>query len=205
MTPIPCRTDFAYYAEKFFNKNGRAVEVGVFNGEFAKHNLETWSGKYYLVDTWDFRPEDEARGINDKNTCDWKVVEKELITNINPYHDRVKIHKEYSIKAAQDYPDGFFDWIFIDAGHDYENVKADLTAWWPKLRDGGLFSGDDYGLSVDSKELHPLTAERWESKFQMWARVYKWGTAQALEEFGREIHVTWMNDRYKTPAWYLIK
>lgn len=36
------------------------------------------------------------------------------------------------------------DIIHIDAGHDYASVMADLKAWWPLLRPGGVLIGDDY-------------------------------------------------------------
>ncbi|RVT94944.1 class I SAM-dependent methyltransferase [Sphingomonas crocodyli] len=36
------------------------------------------------------------------------------------------------------------DVIHIDAGHDYASVMADLSAWWPVLKPGGLYIGDDY-------------------------------------------------------------
>jgi predicted O-methyltransferase YrrM len=36
------------------------------------------------------------------------------------------------------------DVLHIDAGHDYYSVMADLKAWWPQLKDGGVLVGDDY-------------------------------------------------------------
>jgi len=36
------------------------------------------------------------------------------------------------------------DVLHIDAGHDYLSVMADLKAWWPQLKDGGILIGDDY-------------------------------------------------------------
>ncbi len=36
------------------------------------------------------------------------------------------------------------DAIYIDAGHDYDHVDADIKAWWPNLRPAGLMFGDDY-------------------------------------------------------------
>lgn len=36
------------------------------------------------------------------------------------------------------------DFIYIDGSHDYEDVKADLAAYWPLLSDTGVMIGDDY-------------------------------------------------------------
>jgi hypothetical protein len=36
------------------------------------------------------------------------------------------------------------DIIHLDGGHDYKTVLADIEAWWPMLRPGGYFIGDDY-------------------------------------------------------------
>ena len=34
--------------------------------------------------------------------------------------------------------------LHVDAGHDLLSVSADLEAWWPLLRPGGMLIGDDY-------------------------------------------------------------
>lgn len=49
-----------------------------------------------------------------------------------------------SVRAAALFPDEHFDFIFVDAAHDYDNVTADLRAWWPKLKVGGTAAGHDY-------------------------------------------------------------
>jgi hypothetical protein len=36
------------------------------------------------------------------------------------------------------------DVIHLDGGHEYEPVSADIRVWWPLLRQGGMFIGDDY-------------------------------------------------------------
>lgn len=34
--------------------------------------------------------------------------------------------------------------VFIDAGHDEDDVTADINAWWPTLAHGGVLAGDDW-------------------------------------------------------------
>lgn len=64
------------------------------------------------------------------------------------------------------------DYLYIDADHAYESVKADLEAWVPHVRPGGLILGDDYGndgypgvkLAWDEFErAHDLTFTRYQS------------------------------------------
>ncbi|WP_197231395.1 class I SAM-dependent methyltransferase [Novipirellula artificiosorum] len=49
-----------------------------------------------------------------------------------------------STKATRCFEDGELDFVFIDGDHSYQSVKADLTAWHPKLRPGGILLGHDY-------------------------------------------------------------
>ena len=49
-----------------------------------------------------------------------------------------------SVKASALFPDGGVDFCFIDGDHSRESVTADLNAWWPKVRPGGMLAGHDY-------------------------------------------------------------
>jgi len=94
---------------------------------------------FYCVDTW--------RGS--KEHQDFNEVQKDelyntFLSNMHRVDTRYQAIREKSIDAAQKTEDGFFDFIFLDASHEYEDVLADLENWYPKLKDGGTFAGHDY-------------------------------------------------------------
>jgi len=38
----------------------------------------------------------------------------------------------------------YFDFIYVDARHDFKGVTLDLELYWPKLKVGGIIAGHDY-------------------------------------------------------------
>lgn len=49
-----------------------------------------------------------------------------------------------SISASKRFKNNSLDFVFIDAAHDYESVKADILAWLPKVKNNGILAGHDY-------------------------------------------------------------
>ncbi len=91
-------------------------------------------------------------------------------------HDFMRNTKGISNIAAinSDYadtslPERFFDMVYIDAIHNYDNVKHDIYKSLPLVRPGGWIAGHDY---IDRPE-------------------YNFGVIQAVNEiFGRPEHVS---------------
>ena len=211
---VPCRDDLAGFAQKYFVQTGNAAEIGVFQGNFSKKNLKHWKQEYYAIDAWAFRPEDaKNRGghtANDKNFR--SNAENDM--NFNAAHDNMafagsRVHqiKNKSVDAAGSFPDHFFDWLYIDALHTEPAVRRDLAAWWPKLRPGGLLSGDDYGGTEHNNPM--VSVQRWEQYFGKANHCCRWGVIKAVHDFAKRhgvvVHVTWLHDCYHWAAWYIMK
>lgn len=49
-----------------------------------------------------------------------------------------------SVEMASKVADGGLDFAFIDADHSEAAVRADIEAWRPKIRRGGMLMGHDY-------------------------------------------------------------
>jgi len=57
---------------------------------------------------------------------------------------RVVVIKAFSPEVAHMFEDELFDWVYIDGNHKYDAVKKDLSAWYKKVKTGGLVAGHDY-------------------------------------------------------------
>ena len=78
---------------------------------------------------------------------------QEAFENLRAYHDRITFVYKQSEEAHKDYQDGFFDYIYIDADHDYGSVKNDMNVWWPKVKKGGILAGHDISMTGVKKAL----------------------------------------------------
>lgn len=131
------------------------VEVGTWKGQGVVHlaqqlleNRDKDNFKIYAIDLfedlWKFGNYEKLyEGFKIKHIA--KMFDYNLKSNkIDKYVTRIK---EYSHKAADQFEDGSVDFVFIDADHEFENVKKDIYAWLPKVKKGGIIAGHDYVAS----------------------------------------------------------
>lgn len=110
------------------------VEVGSWKGRSTHALLNGNEGTVTAIDTWQ-GSSDPKDGTHGKDTYD------EFITNCGAFPN-LKVVRKASVEAAKEFEDGSIDMVFIDAGHTYEEVKADIEAWLPKTK--VLICGHDY-------------------------------------------------------------
>lgn len=117
------------------------AEVGVLRGENAKEILNFLNiEQLILVDTWKDYVDYLSGGTETGLEKNYEEVKNKFSSN-----DKVKIIRDYSVNAANIFKDEYFDFIYLDADHSYNEVKKDLDIWFPKLKKFGVMCGDDYG------------------------------------------------------------
>jgi SAM-dependent methyltransferase len=165
-------------AEKF---DGQVKAVDWFQGS-PKTNL-AFSGKYFNI-----------RKIFDDN-----------IDNCPELKKRIEITQNTSIAACKKFDTEYFDVIFIDADHRYENIKKDIDLWLPKLKKGGLLCGHDCEviLTEGLKTLYDIYND------EDIAEVIHFGVCRAVTELGgkktKELNLSSPLEYMQTSIWYYQK
>ena len=127
----------------------RFVEIGCWLGDSSTHMAKAIkeSGKdieFFCVDTWRgsegigwMQPILDAHDGNLYPAWNKRMVDdgvRDFATSI----------QKPSVDAAAAFDDESLDFVFIDGDHRYDEVLADIDAWLPKLKTGGMLAGDDY-------------------------------------------------------------
>lgn len=130
-------------------KNSRGIELGVLHGDFSSKILDIVKPhQLFLVDPWKrFNdPDHLADSTNNVYQQDhdgrYYYVANRFKKEI--YNGVVSIMRKMSLEIAASFDDEFFDWIYLDANHSYQNVLNELMAYFPKVKSGGFILGDDF-------------------------------------------------------------
>jgi hypothetical protein len=129
----------------------RGAEIGVYKGGLSARLLKARPRLHLLlVDPWvgAERSSDSYKASGDRRAFDpqGKMDGYFRATRraVRFAGDRAEIIRAFSVEVAPRVPDASLDFVFIDGDHSYEGCSADIAAWTPKLRPGGLLGGHDY-------------------------------------------------------------
>ncbi len=103
-------------------QGGIVAELGTYRGDFARDIVAlNRPRELHLVD------------------IDYSLFEERGLTG-----DAVIRHVGFTHETIATFPDGHFDWIYIDADHSYEGCRRDAEAAAPKVRPGGYLAFNDF-------------------------------------------------------------
>ena len=126
-------------------KNAICAEVGVYQGELSQCILnKTNPKKLVLIDAWSTQVMKDNSDVQNSFTQEkFDQMYLNVLTKLQKY-DNVEIIRKNSIDAMKFFSDAYFDWVYIDASHEYQDVLDDLEIALIKVKPGGIIAGDDY-------------------------------------------------------------
>ena len=139
------------------------AEIGVDRGNhaWAMYNILD-PERLYLIDFW-LHNDKLHQKVHDRfkkyeNIYIYQMTSKEAVTNW--------------------FREDYFNFLYIDANHNYEAVKEDLELWWPKVKKYGILSGHDWNKP-------------------------KAGVEQAVREFSDKINLKFDICKNKRNFWFI--
>jgi len=139
------------------------VEVGTFLGKSAAYMADRIRAsakevRFYVVDPWDpTEYENWWIDIRKDPPAPWPVEElygkplveafEHCIRSVGAT-DWIRPSRASSVSVAEIFSDRTLAFVFIDANHLYEGISADIRAWRPKIKPGGILAGHDYRVKA---------------------------------------------------------
>ena len=158
-------------------RNKVVAEIGVDHGDFSELILKINSPqKLHLVDSWAYG---QRYHISLK-----QIIENKLKKEIA--NDTVQLNVGLSTDVLVNFPDEYFDWVYLDTDHTYQTTKAELAILKSKVKLNGIIAGHDYTIGN-------------------WVDNYRYGVIEAVNEFcvnenWEMIFLTAETDQYRSFA-----
>ena len=157
-------------------ENSIGIELGIAEGIYSSRMVKSGKFKWYY-------------GVDMYAGSQHDVEQYKRALKLVGLESNYSLLKMTFDEALDLFPDEYFDFIYVDGyAHTGEEGGKTFRNWWPKLKKGGMFAGDDY------HEKH-------------WPLVY-----MNVNDFCRkknlEINVTTETENIgycKYPTWYVFK
>lgn len=135
-------------------KNGIVAELGVDKGNFSEEILKrTQPNTLHLIDVWNSERYHKGLKTVVETKFEKEIESKKIILNLG-----------LSTEVSDQFPDAYFDWIYIDTEHSYQVTKAELEKYASKMKPGGIIAGHDYINGI-------------------WTTMIRYGVIEAVCEF----------------------
>jgi hypothetical protein len=95
-----------------------------------------WGGPtLHCVDEWDTWLQD-----GEFKRCNHAAAQ----AAVAPFASRAVVHELSPVDGAARFANGSLAFVYLDASHGFAELSAELTAWWPTVRVGGVIAGSNY-------------------------------------------------------------
>ena len=147
--------------------NGELHIIDWFKGNLTVDEEEEWYYREENAPIWRAHLESEAKKLN--------------------VEDRITIFEGDSREMIHKVKDGYYDFVFIDGGHEYDIVKSDIENGYKKLKPGGVLVLDDFTggkdvydrLNIKNATEEKLQKDTWDFN----GEIIHVGVVKAVHEF----------------------
>ncbi len=176
----------------------RVAEIGVADGQssiFLAEQLKQLGKDFtlHMIDSLDYGKKVQLK------TIIYHVMQSGL-------YDNIEIVPFDSLNASCRYPDGYFDFVFIDSSHEYNNTIAEIILWHRKIVDGGILAGHDI-FSEENPEVRKAVDEllpEMITRFPLINENPETGEI-SVDKFEPEKYLYTEQTENKNGIWYIIK
>lgn len=117
-----------------YGRGGMCLEIGSYKGKSARH-IASVCEKLFCVDTF-------MCSVDGQTQTEHSIYE-DFRNNTSEFGNIVPITGKSS-DVHDCFANDTFDMIFLDAMHDYDSVREDLSNYWAKLKLGGYLLMHDF-------------------------------------------------------------
>lgn len=179
------------------------IELGVQRGLYSKQILSDWNhcSQYHLVDLWGHQ--ENYIDVANVNQEEQEKIYNEAIDNTKQWKEKIHICRNYTTNCALTFDDEYFDFIYVDARHDFKGVFDDLVSYWPKLKVGGIMAGHDYVTNDFVKKTGQDWSKNYDGTIDTTGTVVKGAVDIFAATVCRQVTVAYEDSKF--PTWAMRK
>lgn len=156
--PLPLKpehlNDARLYADRFdmvrklkIKKGGAVAEIGVFRGDFSEFLIDNLNpAHFFAYDVFDISTETSMWGMPIETFFDGLSRKEFYRRRFQSRSTSVTIVEGYTSETLVGGTDRYFDLIYVDAGHSYDDVSHDAMHALRMIKQDGLIIFNDYTM-----------------------------------------------------------